>query len=119
MTVRLITVLLTQILLIHCTTWVAAAGPATKTPESPKKAPAADAKPKSRKQPAPPAVAPVLKIPDGTAQSILIRRTLLTLNDANLTGNYTVFRDRAAPSFQSANNAAKLSEIFTKLRTQY
>lgn len=56
------------------------------------------------------------KIPDARALSILIRRTLLSLNDANLTGNYTVLRDLAAPGFQSANNAAKLAEIFTNLR---
>jgi hypothetical protein len=58
------------------------------------------------------------KIPDGPALSILIRRTLLTLNDANLSGNYTVLRDLAAPGFQAANNAARLSEIFVKLRSR-
>lgn len=58
------------------------------------------------------------KIPDGTALSILIRRTLLTLNDANLSGNYTVLRDLAAPGFQDTNNAARLSEIFVKLRSR-
>jgi hypothetical protein len=58
------------------------------------------------------------KIPGGPALSILIRRTLLALNDANLTGNYTVFRDLAAPGFQSANNAAKLGEIFSNLRNR-
>jgi hypothetical protein len=57
-------------------------------------------------------------IPEGTAISILIRRTLMTLNDANLSGNYTVLRDLAAPGFQSANNAAKLGEIFATLRNR-
>jgi hypothetical protein len=56
------------------------------------------------------------QVPEGQALSILIRRTLLTLNDANLTGNYTVMRDLAAPGFQSANDPAKLAGIFTKLR---
>ncbi len=56
------------------------------------------------------------QVPEGTALSILIRRTLLTLNDANLTGNYTVMRDVAAPGFQSANDPAKLAGIFAKLR---
>ena len=56
------------------------------------------------------------ELPNGLTQSILIRRTLLTLNDANLTGNYTVLRDLAAPGFQSANDAARLGAIFAKLR---
>jgi hypothetical protein len=55
-------------------------------------------------------------IPDEVALNILIRRTLMTVNDANLSGNYTVLRDLAAPSFQSANDQAKLSGIFAKLR---
>jgi len=57
-----------------------------------------------------------IRIPDGPVLSVLIRRTLLTLNDANLTGNYTVLRDLAAPGFQSANDAARLAAIFTNLR---
>jgi hypothetical protein len=43
---------------------------------------------------------------------ILIRSTLLALDHANKTGNYTVLRDLAAPSFQVANSAARLGEIF-------
>jgi hypothetical protein len=46
----------------------------------------------------------------------LIRSTLLTLNDANRSGNYTVLRDLAAPDFQTRNNAADLALIFTDLR---
>jgi hypothetical protein len=46
----------------------------------------------------------------------LIRSTLLTLNDANRSGNYTVLRDLAAPSFQSSNTAADLALIFSDLR---
>lgn len=49
---------------------------------------------------------------------MLITSTLTALNHANLTGNYTVFRDLAAPGFQQANNAAKLGEIFSDLRKQ-
>ena len=55
-------------------------------------------------------------MPDGLGISLLIRRTLLTLNDANLSGNYSVLRDLAAPSFLSANTAAKLGDIFANLR---
>jgi hypothetical protein len=46
----------------------------------------------------------------------LIRTTLLTLNDANRSGNYTVLRDLAAPDFQTRNTAADLSQNFADLR---
>jgi hypothetical protein len=46
----------------------------------------------------------------------LIRSTLLTLNDANHSGNYTVLRDLAAPDFQARNTAADLGQIFSDLR---
>jgi hypothetical protein len=46
----------------------------------------------------------------------LIRSTLLTLNDANRSGNYTVLRDLASPDFQNHNSAADLARIFTDLR---
>ena len=47
---------------------------------------------------------------------ILIRSSLLALDQANKTGNYTVLRDIGAPGFQS-NSAARLGEIFAKLRS--
>jgi hypothetical protein len=46
---------------------------------------------------------------------MLIRSTLLALDQANKTGNYTVLRDLGAPGFQ-INNAARLAEIFAKQR---
>ena len=46
---------------------------------------------------------------------ILIRSSLLALDQANKTGNYTVLRDIGAPGFQT-NSAARLGEIFAKLR---
>lgn len=46
----------------------------------------------------------------------LIRSTLLSLNDANRTGNYTVLRDLAAPDFQARNTAADLAQVFGDLR---
>jgi hypothetical protein len=49
----------------------------------------------------------------------LIRSTLLTLNDANRTGNYTVLRDLASPDFQSKNTAADLSDSFADLRRRH
>lgn len=46
---------------------------------------------------------------------ILVRGTLIALDQANKTGNYTVLRDIGAPGFQS-NTAAKLTEIFSNIK---
>jgi hypothetical protein len=46
----------------------------------------------------------------------LVRSTLLTLNDANRSGNYTVLRDLAAPDFQVRNSSADLARSFADLR---
>jgi hypothetical protein len=46
---------------------------------------------------------------------MLVRSTILALDQANKTGNYTVLRDLGAPGFQ-VNNAAKLAEIFASQR---
>jgi len=46
----------------------------------------------------------------------LVRSTLLTLNDANRSGNYTVLRDLAGPDFQARNTAADLAQSFADLR---
>jgi hypothetical protein len=46
---------------------------------------------------------------------ILIRTTLLALDQANKTGNYTVLRDLGSPEFQ-VNSAARLAEIFVQQR---
>jgi hypothetical protein len=46
----------------------------------------------------------------------LIRSTLLTLNDANRSGNYTVLRDLASPGFQAKNSASDLAQSFSDLR---
>ncbi|WP_246675354.1 hypothetical protein [Mesorhizobium sp. B2-3-4] len=48
---------------------------------------------------------------------ILTRSTLLALDQANKTGNYTVLRDLGSPNFQ-ANSAARLGEIFAAQRKQ-
>jgi hypothetical protein len=55
--------------------------------------------------------------PMSSAQALyLVRSTLLTLNDANRSGNYTVLRDLAAPGFQANNTAADLGQLFANLR---
>jgi hypothetical protein len=62
-----------------------------------------------------PAPAPKPAQIDRNGVMILIRSSLLALDQANKTGNYTVLRDIGAPGFQS-NTAARLGEIFAKLR---
>jgi hypothetical protein len=58
-------------------------------------------------------------LPVSLDQSLyLIRSALLTLNDANRSGNYTVLRDLAAPDFQAKNSAADLAAIFASLRAR-
>jgi hypothetical protein len=68
--------------------------------------------------PKPPAQQPAAPQPaqiDRNGVLILIRSTILALDQANKTGNYTVLRDLGAPGFQ-ANNAARLAEIFASQR---
>jgi hypothetical protein len=61
--------------------------------------------------------APQAALPVSIEQALyLIRSTLLALNDANRTGNYTVLRDLAAPDFQARNTAADLAQSFADLR---
>jgi hypothetical protein len=50
--------------------------------------------------------------------TILVRATLIAVHQANVTGNYTVLRDLAAPAFQEKNSAADLSLIFASVRQQ-
>jgi hypothetical protein len=50
--------------------------------------------------------------------TILLRTTLVALHQANITGNYTILRDLAAPGFQQNNTAADLALIFAPLRRQ-
>lgn len=64
--------------------------------------------------------APRHALPVRAAQALyLIRSTLLTLNDANRSGNYTVLRDLAAPDFQTRNSPADLAGIFANLRHRH
>ncbi|HXF54872.1 MAG TPA: hypothetical protein VNK52_12180 [Hyphomicrobiaceae bacterium] len=58
---------------------------------------------------------PQVVMPDQNKILLLVRTTLLTLNDALHTGNYTVLRDVAAPAFREANSAARLAQIFGPL----
>ena len=73
-----------------------------------------------QRRPPAPAVAQQPQLPASLEQSLyLIRSTLLSLNDANRTGNYTVLRDLAAPDFQAKNSAADLADSFADLRRRH
>jgi hypothetical protein len=101
------------ILLAAGLAWALTNAPAQPQPAKPK--PAAAAPAKNAPAEAPKQQQPAM--PVSTEQALyLIRSTLLTLNDANRSGNYTVLRDLAAPDFQARNTAADLSQIFSDLR---
>ncbi len=57
-----------------------------------------------------------LAIPDPRRLNLLIRSTIVAVNHANITGNYSVLRDLSAPAFQQVNNPARLAELFAGLR---
>lgn len=56
--------------------------------------------------------------PDGNMALILVRDAITALNQANLTGNYTVLRDYASPSFASVNDPASLASVFAPIRAE-
>jgi hypothetical protein len=55
---------------------------------------------------------------DGDNILILVRTSLLTLNDAMLTGNFTVLRDKVAPSVRDQNTPGRLYQTFSRLMEQ-
>jgi hypothetical protein len=75
---------------------------------------------KQQQQPVPAestSTTPHSSLPISLEQALfLIRSTLLTLNDANHSGNYSVMRDLASPEFQVRNTAADLAQSFADLR---
>ena len=68
------------------------------------------------KQPLTVVVPPDGSMPDAYKLNMMIRTTLIALNQANQTGNYSVLRDLATPQFQAMNSDARLAEIFGALR---
>ena len=57
-------------------------------------------------------------IPDAFALIRLVRATMVAVDHANRTGNYTVLRDLGAPGFSKSNDAARLADIFRNWRNQ-
>jgi hypothetical protein len=62
--------------------------------------------------------APQLMIPDSQGLAVLIHNSLIALNHANLTGNYSVLRDLAAPGFQKLNSPKQLAATFADMRAR-
>lgn len=62
--------------------------------------------------------APKLLVPDSQGLAVLIQNSLIALNHANLTGNYSVLRDLAAPGFQKLNSPKQLAASFADLRAR-
>jgi hypothetical protein len=52
------------------------------------------------------------KAPDPFTQEVLIKSTLLTFNDANVTGNYTVLHAKLSKPFRDAFSPDRLKEVF-------
>ena len=66
---------------------------------------------------APPANAPAaVALPNADKIVLLVRSTMLTLNDALQTGNFSVLRERGSPNFQMVTSAEQLAQAFAKIR---
>lgn len=57
-------------------------------------------------------------VPSPLLQEMLIKTSLLTLNDANITGNYTVLHAKLAKPFREQYSPDKLKDIFKTFAQQ-
>src|SRR5262245_26737983 len=97
---------------LACVLALIGAGPAL-AQTSPAEKPVTKSKPAAQKPAASQAV-----MPDAEKIVLLLRTTLITLNDAIQTGNFTVLRDMAAPGFRDANTAGRLAQSFSDLASK-
>ena len=63
------------------------------------------------------APASAASFPSDDEQEILIRTTLMTFNDANMTGNYSVLHAKGSKEVQAQLSIEKLFETFKPFRT--
>lgn len=68
--------------------------------------------------PAKPAAGKPPVLPDADKIVLLVRTALLTVNDALQTGNFTVLRDKAAPSFRDGTTPTSLGKSLDSLAQQ-
>ncbi|MGA2565768.1 MAG: hypothetical protein ABSF41_02950 [Pseudolabrys sp.] len=57
-------------------------------------------------------------VPSAVLQEILIKTSMLTLNDANLTGNYTVLHAKLAKPFRDQFSPDRLKQAFKSFADQ-
>jgi hypothetical protein len=57
-------------------------------------------------------------VPPPEVLLLMVRNALAALNQANMTGNYTVLHSLGSPVMQAQNSPAQLGIVFTALRTQ-
>jgi len=60
-----------------------------------------------------------LKVPNPELQEVLIKASLLSFNDANVTGNYAVLHAKLSKPFRDQFPPDKLSEIFKEFRDKH
>ena len=58
------------------------------------------------------------KVPNALAQEVLIKTSLLTLNDANVTGDYTVLHAKLAKQFREQFSPDRLKQSFKPFADQ-
>lgn len=80
------------------------------------------AQPSSAGKPAPAKAAPsgaqTISVPAPEVLLMMVRTTLVALNQANFTGNYTVLHGLGSPQLQAKNTPADLGDAFAGLRGQ-
>jgi hypothetical protein len=59
-----------------------------------------------------------IDLPTDDEQDVLVRTTLMTFNDANMTGNYSVLLAKASKQFQEQFTAEKLATAFETFRSK-
>src|ERR1700754_5298985 len=59
-----------------------------------------------------PGSAPAAEVPNAVEQELLIKTSLLTLNDANVTGNYAVLHAKMAKPAREQFSPDKLKRVF-------
>ena len=58
-------------------------------------------------------------LPSPMEQEVLVKNSLLTFNDANVTGNYSVLHDKGSKPFRDELSADKLKESFKEFADKH
>jgi hypothetical protein len=58
------------------------------------------------------------RVPSPNALESLVKATLLTFNDANVTGNYAVFHAKLSKPFRDQFPVERLEKVFAEFRTR-